>query len=98
MSEFQSNPSSPLLHDNGPTSEERTTLNHMAAWFMDRARGSEEPLSTPYLAVNSAPIISQIAYALNAHHLTSGYGVLQYDGPAIGFDNPKWRKMVGFEN
>jgi hypothetical protein len=37
-----------------------------------------------------------IGYAMNAHHLASGYGVLQYEGPAIKFDNPKWRQMVGF--
>ena len=42
--------------------------------------------------------MSQLGYAMNARHLTSGYGVLQYEGPAIKFDNPKWRKMVGFAN
>lgn len=98
MPETQSNQPPPLLHNIGPTPEEKTTLDQMAAWFMDRARGSEEPLSTPYPAINSAPIIAQIGYAMNARHLTLGYGILQYEGPAIKFDNPKWRKMVGFPN
>jgi len=98
MPDSQSNPPSPLLHNIGPTPEETATLNQMAAWFEDRARGSEEPLSTPYPALNSAPILSQIGYAMNARHLVCGYGVLQYEGPAIRFDNPKWRKMVGFIN
>ena len=98
MPNSQSKPPSPLLPNIGPTPEEKTTLTQMAAWFEDRARGSEAPLSTPYPALNSAPIMSQLSYAMNARHLTSGYGVLQYEGPAIKFDNPKWRKMVGFTN
>ena len=86
------------MHNIGPTPEETATLNQMAAWFMDRARGSGEPLLTPYPALNSAPIISQIAYALHARLLVSGYGVPQFEEPAIKFDNPNWRKMVGFAN
>lgn len=99
MSDSQHNPTSPLLPDCGPTQEEYTTLKEMSAWFVARANFREEPLLTPYPNLNSAPIITQISYSLNARHLLSGFGILQYgsDSP-IKFDNPKWRKMVGFIN
>lgn len=86
-----------------PTSDERKTLETLRAWadeadawFDNGSKGSiPEIPSTPYDAFNSGNLQEQLQHAYNARHLF-WRGIPQPHARPITFDDPKWRKMVGF--